>query len=340
MFNQWNQGKSSVAVDLQDPRGIEIVKAFVAECDVVIQNFATGVLERLGLAYEDLKAIKPDIILASISGYGQTGPYREYMGYGPAIPPLTGLSSVTGYPGGEAEEFGLSMPDPTAGITAALAIISALENRDQNGEGDHLDITLWEATGVLAIEGWMQYAMNGTQPERIGNRDPLMSPHGCFRCQGDDMWVSIACRTDGEWLHLCNIIDQNLSEDPRFRKLADRKQNEEELEELISAWTLKNDRWEITRQLQALSIPAFPSFKSSDIVDDPHLNSRGFIERLEHPEVGIRAHAGIPWILDQRNRGIQRPAPCLGQDTERLLTDLIGYKPDKIKILKDEKVLF
>jgi len=154
------------------------------------------------------------------------------------------------------------------------------------------------------------------------------------------MWVSIACRTDGEWLHLCNIIDQNLSEDPRFRKLADRKQNEEELEELISAWTLKNDRWEITRQLQALSIPAFPSFKSSDIVDDPHLNSRGFIERLEHPEVGIRAHAGIPWILDQRNRGIQRPAPCLGQDTERLLTDLIGYKPDKIKILKDEKVLF
>ena len=339
MFNQWNQGKQSVAVDLSNPMGIEVVKAFIANADVVVQNFATGVMDRLGLGYEELKRINPKIILASISGFGQTGPYSKYIGYGPAFPPLSGLSSVTGFVGGGPEELGVSMPDPTAGITAALEIVNAIERREQTGVGDHLDLSLWEATQVLVAEAWMQYAFNGTQPERMGNRDPCMAPHGCFACQGEDAWVTIACASDTQWATFGAIIDPSLADDDRFRTLAARKTNEDALEEIVSAWTGVRDRWEITRELQAMGVAAFPSFTCKDIVEDPHLNERGFIERLQHPEVGRRAHAGIPWRLRRRSNGVRMPAPCLGADTETLLSEVLGYDATKIDELRKKGVL-
>ena len=155
MFNQWNQGKKGVAVDLRSVQGIEVVKDFVRVSDVVTQNFATGVMERLGLGYDVLREINPRIILASISGYGQSGPYRDYIGYGPAASALTGVSDTTGYVGGGPEEVGVSMPDPNAGITGALAIVSALERRDETGVGDHLDVTLFEASAAYGFEAWM-----------------------------------------------------------------------------------------------------------------------------------------------------------------------------------------
>ena len=339
MFNQWNQGKKSVAVDLSDPRGIEIVKGFVAESDVVVQNFATGVMARLGLGYEELKRINPRIILASISGYGQVGPYREYLAYGPALVPLTGLASVTGFIGGKPELFGPSIPDPTAGMTTAWAVVSALEQRERTGVGDHLDISLWEATGVLALEAWMQYAFDGTQPERMGNRDPWMAPHGCFACRGEDEWVSIACADDADWLKLAALIDPALGGDDRFLTLASRKENEDVLEQIVSEWTTGQDRWEVTWLLQAQGVAAFPSFTTEDIVQDPHLNARGFIERLEHPEVGRRAHVGIPWRHDRRPNGVRVPAPCLGADTDTLLSEVLGYDAARIKELRDGDVL-
>ena len=339
MFNQWNQGKKSVAVDLSDLRGIEIVKGFVAESDVVLQNFGTGVMDRLGLGYEELKRINPRIILASISGYGQVGPYREYLAYGPALVPLTGLASVTGFIDGKPDLFGPSIPDPTAGMTAAWAVVSALDQRERTGVGDHLDISLWEATGVLALEAWMQYAFDGTQPDRMGNRDPWMAPHGCFACRGDDEWVSIVCSGDVQWSKLAALIDPALENDDRFLTLDARKSNEDALEEIVAEWTAGKDRWEVTWLLQAQGVAAFPSFTTEDIVSDPHLNSRGFIERLLHPEVGRRAHVGIPWRHDRRPNGVRAPAPCLGADTDTLLSEVLGYDAARIKELRDGGVL-
>ncbi len=339
MFNQWNQGKRSVAVDLGKTEGIELVKAFVAEADVVVQNFGTGVFERLGLGYDVLRAIKPDIILASISGYGQTGPLKHYMGYGPAMPPLTGLSAATGYLDGGPEEFGLSMPDPTAGLTAALAVVQALDNRYHTGKGDHLDISMWEATAALSIEAWMAWSFNGVQPERIGNRDPQMAPHGVFRCTGEDNWVSIACASDADWHALAACIDPALAMDERFATLSLRKQNETALEALVADWCLSRDRWVVTRELQNHGIAAMPTLTTADIVNDPHLNQRQFIERLDHPEVGVRAHAGIPWRLRNRSNGVARPAPCLGADSDELLAQVLGYSPQTIDRLRAAGVL-
>ena len=334
MFNQWNQGKTSIAIDLSKPEGVDLVKQLVSRSDVVVQNFATGVMERLGLGYDALKTINPAVILASISGYGQTGPYREYMGYGPAIPPLTGLAAVTGYVDGDVEETGISMPDPTAGITAAYAVVSALVKRRLTGQGDHLDITLWEATAVLNVEAWMQYVLTGTQPQRMGNRSTRMSPHGVFRCQGEDRWIAIACVDDARWQKLADMITPGLSTHSRFETLAKRLTHEDELEQVIGDWVSDKERWSLTQRLQNAGVSAFPTLSCADVVEDPHMNQRNFIERLHHPEVGQRAHTGIPWRLYRRANGVQRPSPCLGADTDRHLREILEYSDEKINALR------
>ncbi|MGH7961294.1 MAG: CaiB/BaiF CoA transferase family protein [Candidatus Binatia bacterium] len=262
-FNQWHQGKKSALLNLTKPEAIPVAKAIIAKCDVVVENYATGVMEKLGLGYEDLKKVKPDIIMASISGYGHTGPQQKYMGYGPAIVPLTGLASLTSYDGSAPQEVGISYGDPNGGLNAAVAVCAALAARKRTGRGQYIDVSLWEALAVLMPEGWMDYAMNKTQPTSIGNRDSWMSPHNCFRCAGEDEWVSVACGTDEEWQALCQALGQPaLGEDPRFRTAKNRKAHEDELEQLVTAWTEKHEKWEVTRTLQAAGVAAFPSMNS------------------------------------------------------------------------------
>ncbi len=338
-FNQWNQGKKSVELDLSHPDTPELVKRIVSECDVVIENFATGVMDRLGIGWEDLRAVNPKLVFASISGYGSDGPFADYMGYGPAMGPLSGLSQATGYPGGPPRETGISVGDPVAGMSAAAAICAALVDRERNGIGQYIDISLWESTTALAIEAWLPFAISGQEPVRMGNRDPLMSPHGMFSCAGEDRWVSIACANEAEWRALCEIIDPALASDPRFASAAERKRNEPALEETIGGWTASRDRWEITRMLQDASIPAFPSLDPRDLAEDPHLAARGYLEELEHPEVGRRKHSGIPWQLRDGPNGVRFPAPCLGQHTEEVLGDLLHLGRAEISALRERGIL-
>jgi crotonobetainyl-CoA:carnitine CoA-transferase CaiB-like acyl-CoA transferase len=308
---------------------------------VVIDNFATGVMEDMGLGYEELKKLKPDLIVVSISGYGHTGPLKEYMGYGPAIPPLTGLSALTGYHKGPPQELGVSIGDPNAGITAAAAICAALAARKRTGRGQYIDVALWSAATVLAAEGWMEYAMNGTEPPRQGNRDVWMAPHNCFRCRGEDAWVAIACGSEEEWRALCRVMGQpQLADDPRFRTARERKAHEDEVEQFLSAWTMQQDRWEITHKLQAVGVAAFPSMSSKDLLEDAHLNGRGFFARLPHPQVGIQTHTGIPWILTKAPNGVRSPAPLLGQHTDEVLRDVLGYTDEDIVQLGEQQVLY
>lgn len=339
-FNQWNQGTKSIALNLSKPEAVVIAKQLATTCDVVVQNFATGVMERLGLGYEELKKAKPDIIMASISGYGQNGPQRRYMGYGPAMGPLAGLASLTGYVGGPPQEVGMAYGDPNGGINAAIAICAALVARKRTGRGQHIDVSLWEAMTVLIAEGWMDYTMNGTQPARMGNRDPIMAPHNCFRCAGADEWVSIACGTEAEWQSLARVMDQEqLATDKRFCTATARKANEDELERLVTEWTSIREKWSITRALQAVGVAAYPTMNSKDLGEDLQLNERGFFARLPHAEVGVRTHAGMPWLLAHAPNGVRAPAPLLGQDTAWVLRDLLGYSATEIDRLKSEQVL-
>ena len=339
--NQWHQGKKSTLLNLSKSQAIPIAKALIKASDVVVENYATGVMERLGLGYEDLKQINPGLIMASISGYGHTGPQKNYMGYGPAIVPLTGLSALTGYADGGPSEVGISYGDPNGGLNAAVAIAAAIIAKKRTGQGQYIDVSLWESMAVLVFEGWMDYAMNQHQPQRIGNRDPVMAPHNCFRCAGQDEWVSIACGTDDEWHALCRAIGKpELASDTRFQTATARKANEDALEELLSAWTHNQDKWDVTKTLQAVGVAAFPSMNSKDLADDPHLNARGFFARLEHPEVGVRAHTAMPWRLANAPNGVRTPAPLIGNDTDYVMRDLLGYSAEEITELKEAEVLY
>ena len=212
----------------------------------------------------------------------------------------------------------------------------ALLRRDQSGVGEHLDVTLWEATAALNVDGWMEQSLAGRQAVRIGNRDPWMAPHGCFRAAGDDEWVTIACSSEN-FASLAELVPG--LDDDLFTSLELRKRNEDELERRLSDWTSRHDRWFVTGLLQARGIAAFPSFTCQDVVEDPHFNARGFIERLPHPEVGARAHTGIPWRMAERPNGVRTPAPQLGGHTDEVLQDLLGMEEEEIAQLRAEGVL-
>ena len=340
-FNQYSQGKKSIQLDLARPEAAEIVKKLAAQSDIVVQNFSAGAIERMGFGYDTLSQIKPDLIMISICGYGQTGPERQYMGYGPASVPLAGISSLSGYRDKEPAEVGISYGDPNAGIFGAFAAMAALAYRQRTGRGVHVDLALWEALLVLMPEGLMDYAMNKTQAERDGNRDPWMAPHGCFKCLGDaDKWVTIVCGSDAEWQALCRAIGQpELATDKRFANATARKANEDVLEDILSAWTAQRDRWEVTEVLQQAGVAAFPSMSNKDMATDPHLEARGYLVRKDHPEFSPRVHAGVPWQMSDTPCEVRTAAPLRGQHTDEVLGELLGMSEAEIGQLRDGQVL-
>ena len=339
-FNQYNQGKRSVLLNLAKPEAAEIARQMAKHCDVAVENFAAGVMEKLGLGYSRLREMKPDIVMLSISGYGQYGPYRGYVGYGPPAASLTGFFSTSGYEGGPPSEIGVSYADPNAGIFAATALMSALVHRARTGEGQYIDLSQWEAALVLMPEAMLEFAMNGKQPERAGNHDRVMAPHECYRAKGDDKWVSIAVGTDDEWRALCKVMGQpSLADDSRFRTAALRKQNEAALDQIVTAWTSQHDRWEITEKLQRAGVAAFPPLSNKDLTEDRHMRERGYLVELEHPEVGRRTHAGIPWTMSGTPCQVRKPAPLRGADTESVLTSLLGYTKADIERLTAAEIL-
>jgi crotonobetainyl-CoA:carnitine CoA-transferase CaiB-like acyl-CoA transferase len=324
-FNQVNLGKRSIAVDLSTAEGAELVRRLAGQSDVFISNFGTGVLERLGLGAEDLQRRNPRLICAMISAFGQTGPSRHYMGYGPLISPLAGISASTGYVGGEPQDVGLAYGDPTGGVYTAVAILAALLTRDNGGAGQVIDVSMWEAMLCTGWQGWMNHALGNPPYPPMGNRHPTLAPHNLYRCAGDDAWVALAAETPAQWEALCEAIGQPaLAVDPRFADAPARKAHEDALDALLAAWCAPRDKWEVTRALQAVGVPAFPSLDSRELQEDPHLRARQSFVHWPHPEVGERTLMGLPWHFARLPNGMGQAAPCLGADTDAVLERLLG----------------
>jgi crotonobetainyl-CoA:carnitine CoA-transferase CaiB-like acyl-CoA transferase len=342
-FNQWNQGKRSLQLDLARPEALEIAYQLAAHCDLITENFAPGSAERMGLSYERFKEVRPDTIMVSLSGYGQTGPLSRWVSYGALLGGQSGLVSLSGYAeDGIPRDPGISYGDPILGMFALLAINAALMHRARTGRGQYIDVSMYEAMGMILPEALLEYAVNGREPNPLSNHDPLMAPHNCYKARGGpEDWVAIAVGNEQEWQALCEAIGQpSLARDPRFSSAAMRKRNEAELDAVITQWTSTRDRWEVTGQLQLAGVAAFPTLSNQDVAHDPHLRERGFLVELEHPEVGKRIHAGIPWTMSGTPCKVWRAAPLLGQDTDYVLSSLLGYSPDKIAELRESKVLY
>ncbi len=339
-FNQYNQGKKSIALDLKRPEAIEAAKRLCAASDIVVENFAAGVMDRMGLGWEVLHGLRPDLVMIALSGYGATGPDSDKVSYGPAQVPLSGMSSVTGYRGFPPMHVGISYGDPTGGLHGAVAVLAALIHRARTGQGQYIDLSQWETSMAVLPEAIAAWTMNGTAPERDGNRDPDMAPHGVFRAAGEDRWVAIAVEDDAAWARFATAIGKpGLAADPRYATAAARKRNEDALEEVVTAWTAMYSPEEVTETLQAAGVGAFVAATNHDLADDPHLNARGFFVELPHPVVGTRKHAGVPWRMSESDCRVRRAAPCLGADTDQVLRDVCGYSEAEVARLREVQAL-
>jgi crotonobetainyl-CoA:carnitine CoA-transferase CaiB-like acyl-CoA transferase len=339
-FFEINLNKLSVSLDLSTKRGAELARRIVGISDIVMENMRPGVMDKLGLGYKDLVKVKPDIIMLSLSGYGGTGPYRAYTAYAPCFSCFGGQAHLTGYEDAEPNTL-TSSCDSRAGTAGAFAILAALNLREQTGQGQYIDLSSSEVLNAMVGDQMMDYAMNGRSPTRHGNHDPILAPHNCYRCQGDDNWVSIAVGTDAEWDGLCRAMgNPDWCRDPAFATALGRWQDQNRLDQLIQEWTAKHGHYELMQLLQNNGVAAMPSFKAEDLFSDPHSAARGAITEVDHPVLGTRKAITPPWKLSETPAGVVRTAPLLGEHNDYVLRDLLGIPEDELRRLQEEKVVY
>jgi benzylsuccinate CoA-transferase BbsF subunit len=340
VFNNLNLNKLSVSLNLKKPQAVEIAKKLIAISDVVMENMRPGVIPRLGLGYDVVRELKPDIIYLSSSACGQTGPDREYVGYAPTFAALSGLPHITGYPDWPPSNF-MGSIDLRSACTSAFAILAALYHLRQTGEGQYIDLASQEAIAVFAGDIFMDYVMNGRIQVRKGNKDDVMAPHNCYRCKGDDKWISIVTASEEEWVSLCNAMGKpELAGDERFKDMPARKANEEEMDRIITEWTQDQDYYDVMNRLQAVGVAASPSLSSEALFEDPHLKERGVFRQVDHPVIGKNWVIGPPWRLTETPAQFRSPGPMLGQHTDDVFQNYLGMAPEEIERLRTEKVIY
>lgn len=339
-FNDGQIGMYGITMDLTRPKGRDLLRKLVMVSDFMIENFAHGVMDKLGLSYEVVKSWKPDVIYVSAPGYGNTGPDRGYVAYGTNQLHMTGLANITGYPDAGPMQTGINYGDPTAGIQMAGVILAALLYRKRTGKGLYIDVSQREA-GVMGVgEYVLDFVMNGRTGTRIGNRHAYMAPHGCYRCSGDDMWVTISVRNDEEWRAFCNVLGHlEWIDDPRFANSDDRWQHQDELDALITEWTTPLDHNYVQTVLMQSGVAAGAVLKSPEVFDNPQNIAREFYQTVDHPSVGPRRHPMIGWKMSKTPGWIRRAAPTLGEHNEMVYRGILGLSKEEFEELEREEII-
>ncbi len=339
-FNDINANKLSVTLDLKHPRGIELAKRIVGVSDIVLQNMRPGVMERLGLDYDELSKVKPDIIYLSSSMCGSEGPERTYGGYAPNFAAMGGVSYLTGYADDKPANI-MGEIDLMSATTAAFGMLAALHHRLNTGQGQDIDLSSADSVSVLIGDVLLDYSMNGRVQTRRGNDDESMAPHNCYRCRGDDDWVSIAVANDEEWEAFCGALgNPEWSRDRKFSSAHGRWQNREELDRLIEQWTVAHTDYEVMERLQQVGVAAIPSFSSRDLCTDPHLKERDAWLDVQHPLIGKQTMAAPPWKLSVTPAGIYSHGPLLGEHNQYVFGELLDMTSAEISQLIEEKIIY
>jgi crotonobetainyl-CoA:carnitine CoA-transferase CaiB-like acyl-CoA transferase len=333
-FHTLNYSKLGCCIDLADPRGRDLARRLVAASDVVVENFAVGVMERFGLGYEALRQVRPDIVMVSSSAMGSTGPDRAHVAYGTLIHAFAGLDSVIGYPGDDFAGIGGTFTDPLTGAWMALATLAALRHRQHTGEGQLVDVSMVEATLMQLADAVLDYTANGRVARPRGNEEPGCAPHDCYPCAGDDRWVAIAVTDDDGWQRLRTALGEPAwTRDARFATAADRFRHRRDLDAQLAAWTRTLTPEAASARLQAAGVAACPCRTAREMYADAQLNARGFFVHLEHPVVGRRPVMRLPWLLDPGPNGRYTAAPMLGQHNEAVFGGILGLDAHEIAAL-------
>lgn len=325
LFAIFNNNKHSMTLDLRKPEGLEVARRLVRWADVAVENFSPGTLERLGLPWERLHELNSSLILVRISAQGQTGPHAMHPGYGPLLTGLVGLTWITGWPDRAPSHPAGAQPDFSGARLALVALLAALIQKGKGGEGRCLDISLFEASIRFLEPLVLDYLANGREAQRQGNRSPWAAPHGVYRCRGEDRWCTIGVFSDDEWAAFCEALGcPSWSKELRFASLANRQQHHDELDVLISSWTRQFSTEEVVARLQQFGVRAGVVKNAKDVLEDPQLNSFGFVWPMGHPEMGPVTYFGQPFRLSATPASPRLPSPCLGEHTEFVCRDLLG----------------
>jgi crotonobetainyl-CoA:carnitine CoA-transferase CaiB-like acyl-CoA transferase len=338
LYNSVNLNKRCITLDLQDPAGLGVFKRLLPFADFVVENFSPRVLGNLGLDYEAMRAIKPDVILCSLAAYGHSGPWENVPGIGGTIEPTSGMSGLLGYRDGPPLNSGQMYPDAVAGLNGFAAILTALHHRYRTGEGQYIDVSMQEANLAFLGDAALEYMATGNVRPRLGNRHLTWAPHGIVRCAGEERWIAIACETDAQWRALCDAAGLGWADDPRWLTNAARKENEDALETEICAWTATQDRDLLAEQLSAARVIAAPVLDGHEVASDANLRARGVIRDIDHPEAGRWPQAVNPLHFSRTPATDVRPAPLLGEHTAEVLAELLGTSPDEYEALVEAGV--
>ncbi len=336
-----NSNKESVVLDLKQPRGKEIFLELAAKADVVIENFAVGVMDRLGIGWEVLRKINPRLVYGGSSGFGLDGPYRDLAAMDVTIQAMSGITNATGQTDGPPTKAGSAVCDFLAGIHLCAGILGALVQRERTGQGQRVEVAMHEAA-VIALASVLGAVMdNDTNvPDRTGNRHPAlaMAPYNTYRCS--DGYVAIFTSAERHWHSMCRLLERtDLLDNPDYSTTPGRARHMAEIDDLVGAWTISRSKDDILKLLNEAHVPCAPVKTAREVARDPHLEARGFWVDIDHPRRGRTRVPISPIRLHTAGKSeIRRPAPLLGQHTEAVLGELLGLKAEELAKLRETKV--
>ena len=333
-FHSYNQSKSYVSINLSSEKGVELVKELASLSDVVVENFATGVMERRGLGYEELASVNPTLIMISSSGVGHTGPKKDQVAYGSLLQHYTGWNSQSGHPGGEPIKGGL-WADPWVGMELAMITTACLSYRAATGSGQYVDFSMAEALIESMPISVLHEQMTGTPKLPIGNDDEFDILSDVFSCRGDDEWIAVSVSTRDQWDSLCDLLDI-----PGLRS-ADltEKSVRKDMTNAISEWSAQRDDYDSVSMLQKNGIPSAPSWDVSRVYRDQFLRERNYLVEMETSDGNLRYMPGVPWWFDDTSSPVIKAAPELGRDNQRVFKKLLGIGDREYDDLTDSGVL-
>lgn len=333
-----NRNKRGLTVDLKSSAGQEIIRRLVTVSDVLVENFRTGTLDKLGLGYEDLRALNSRLIYCSISGYGRTGPYAERPGYDFVIQAEGGIMGLTGPVEGPPYRVGISIIDITTGMFASSAILAALRAREFTGEGQLVDISLLDTSVALLSNVASNYLVGGVEPSRMGNAHFNIAPYEVFRAR--DRWFTLGAANPKQWEMLCEVIGKpELKDHPLFVTNHHRVANRAALAKILNEAFAHKDADEWLVKLQEAGIPSGPINNIQDVFNHPQAQVRNLKVEIEHPTAGLVGFPGFPYKLSQTPAELHRPPPMLGEHTEEVLRELLGYSSEQVAQLRERNVI-
>ncbi len=330
-FGDFNTSKLDITLDLKNPSGIAVARKLIAWADVYVENFTVGAVDRLGIGYDVARTLNPAIIMASSCLMGQTGPARDFAGFGYHAAAIAGFFEITGWPDRPPAGPWSAYTDIIAPRFLLLGVMAALEHRRRTGHGQYIDISQMESALLYLAPQLIDFNLSAHAVTRNGNRAETAAPHGAYPCAGEDQWCAIAVENDGQWKALRRVIgDPDWARDDKFRTTEGRLAHEEQIDKRLSEWTRERSPHDVMKVLQAAGVPAGAAHRSSDLLQDPQLAHRRFYHYMDHPEMGNIPYTGHEFRIRGYDSGPRFPAPLLGQHNEYVMREILGMTDDEI----------